>query len=100
MAGECLPQAQLLLRDLSGRTVCLRFGRVASVPSAELLAAVAHHTQLPPDAFRLLPTRGPDLEADGDAVEVDACGLLPSCSLALRLRGGKARPRAGSLRRR
>ena len=88
---ECL-EAQLLLRDLSGRTACLRFGRVASVAPAALLAAVARHTQLPLDSFRVLPLAGgQDVAADGPALEADEAGLLPSCSLALRLRGGKAR---------
>ena len=85
-----MPHAQLLLRDLEGRTRVLDLGvGRASVPCSELFAAASAATGLPLSAVRLATgTRQLRCGAEELAV-VD--GLLPSCTLVLPLCGGKVR---------
>ena len=77
---------QIFVRDLQ-RTRCLQL-RSGAVSGRELRATVAAATGLPLPELRLVSgTR----EVHDDAVLHAAGGLFPSCTVLLRLCGGKAR---------
>jgi hypothetical protein len=84
--------SQLLLRDLDGRTRVLRFqgnGASGSVACEEVLRVAGAACALPRGAFRLV-TGTREVAGEG-ALTCDAHGLLPSCTVLLRLLGGKVR---------
>ena len=80
--------SQLLLRGLDGRTRVLRFPRAERVACADVLHAAAAACALPPGGFRLV-TGAAEVTPHGAPLRVDAHGLLPSCTVLLRLCGGK-----------
>ncbi len=84
--------SQLLLRDLDGRTRVLRFAGSRAgggVACDEVLRAAGAACALPRGAFRLV-TGTREVTGEG-ALACDAHGLLPSCTVLLRLLGGKVR---------
>lgn len=84
---------QLLYRDLGGRTRVARFGAAPLVAPSTLFDAVGAATGLPPGCFRLV-TGSREVCVGGAGLEADpSTGLLPTLTVLLRLRGGKARPR-------
>jgi hypothetical protein len=88
---------QALVRDLH-RTRCLSF-EGSAVSGSALRDAVAAATGLPPADFRLVA--GSREVLNGAVLRAGADGLLPSCTVLLRLCGGKvraARERRGRLR--
>ena len=92
--------SNLLVRGLDGRTRCLVLdnpGR-APVAGADALRAVSRATGLPLGHFRLV-TGTREVTVAGAPLPCDADGL-PSCSILLRLCGGKARARRARRRAR
>ncbi|KAL3687754.1 hypothetical protein R1sor_014063 [Riccia sorocarpa] len=77
---------QLLVKDVEGRTRCLRFpsGEV----SCEVLKAQLAAIEGIPAVWQRLVTGTREL-ADGISLVADETGFFPSCTLLLRLRGGK-----------
>ena len=88
-SATMVARAQLLLRDLDGRTRVLDLGPRESVPATDVFSAVAAACRLPPAAFRLA-TGSRVLCRDSGALRA-VNGLLPTCSVVLSLCGGKVR---------
>jgi hypothetical protein len=82
------PVRQMLVRGLDGRTLCLRFesgeGVVSGVCVAALLCA---RTGIPAHCVRLVT--GTAVVSDESFLTASEDGSFPSCSLLLRLPGGK-----------
>lgn len=99
VSARAMASSSLLVRDLDGRTRCLVLsnpGR-AAVPGSDALRAVSRATGLPAGAFRLV-TGTREVTAQGQPLPCDAQGGLPTCTVLLRLCGGKARAHAAQRR--
>jgi hypothetical protein len=84
--------AQLLLRDLDGRTRVLAFGRVPAVSCSDVVTAAASTCGLPRDAVRLVAgTAVLHSRLAPNQLLVAHDGALPACTLVLPLAGGKVR---------
>lgn len=79
-------RTQAFVRGLDSRTRCLQFDGV-EVSGAQLRGAVAAASGLPLSEMRLVT--GTREVMDGCVLKAGADGLLPSCTVLLRLCGGK-----------
>ena len=92
--------SNLLVRGLDGRTRCLVLANPerGAVAGAAALRAVSRATGLPLGHFRLV-TGTREVTPHGAPLPCDANGL-PTCTVLLRLCGGKARARRSHRRAR
>eukprot|EP00262_Sarcandra_glabra_P005877 TRINITY_DN177_c0_g1_i1.p1 TRINITY_DN177_c0_g1~~TRINITY_DN177_c0_g1_i1.p1 ORF type:complete len:439 (-),score=110.91 TRINITY_DN177_c0_g1_i1:318-1634(-) len=76
---------QILIKGLDGKTKCLQFS--SPTISAETLKQILHRTtKIPRESLRLLSE---SREISNETLTASESGLFPSCSILLRLRGGK-----------
>mmetsp|Transcript_21025 Transcript_21025/g.25243 ORF Transcript_21025/g.25243 Transcript_21025/m.25243 type:complete len:158 (+) Transcript_21025:125-598(+) len=79
-------ESQLLVRGLNGRTTCLQLN--SSTVRASELKAKLEVLHCVPSACQRIICGTKDIGEDG-ILSADASGNFPSCSVLLRLRGGK-----------
>ncbi|KAL2629855.1 hypothetical protein R1flu_014541 [Riccia fluitans] len=77
---------QLFVKNLDGRTQCLRFP--SREVSCEVVKAELAAREGIPEAWQRLVSGTQEVAAGGGLV-ADATGVFPSCTLLLRLKGGK-----------